>query len=89
MYEGQSLICKELIEENWLEFLSYVKKISNKELERQQKRLEALRALGEFELVSSSNIAAAKEPSGYDHRYYDINLSSFWSWYITNKVEAK
>lgn len=88
MYEGQPLICKEIIEDNWLEFLAYIKAVSDKELERQQKRLKALEGLGDSDVVGLGNIHAAKEPTDYDRRYYDINLNSFWSWYITNKVKV-
>lgn len=86
MYEGQSvLICQNIIEDNWLEFLAFVKKRADEELERQKKRVEALRGLEGTE-PSTMNLVAVREAGADDMRYYDINVNSFWNWYIIHKI---
>jgi hypothetical protein len=89
MYEGQPIICKEIIEENWLEYLGYVKKQADAELERQQKRMEALKDIDNEGYSRGLGMVETKPDYPGEHRYYDININSFWSWYITNKVEVK
>lgn len=90
MYEGQPLICKEIIEENWLEYLAFVKKQSDDELERQKKRMEALKEIDGAEPAYGLAEKAVNTVSDYpSNRYYDISVHSFWNWYVTNKVEVK
>lgn len=85
MYEGQTLICQSIIEDNWLEFLKYVKARSDNEVELQKKRIKALEGV-EGVGPSHSNLVGAVQVSQDDYRYYEISLNSFWNWYITNKV---
>lgn len=87
MYEGQQIICKDIVEEHWVEFLTYNKKRMLAEQERHKKRQAALAEidLPDGGLLGQSNIAVQKmmvdEP-----RYYDISLGRFWDWYIAHKI---
>ena len=90
MYDGVTLaICKDIVEANWLEYLVYVKRQSDKELERNKKRQEALKSIEGYELTTSNTIEGAKLAAVDmdNHRYYDLSLNSFWSWYIQYKLE--
>lgn len=93
MYEGQTIICQTIVEANWLEYLAYVKKRSDEEIERQVKRQKALAELDEEERqiqLSVVNSEKAALAPGLEHyRYYDMSLQNFWSWYVTFKLEAK
>lgn len=88
MYEGQPIICKELVEEHWLDFLKFVKQESDKDIERQIRRMEKMAEVdAEFSTVGKlqGNLVST-EPSYPEHRYYDLNLNTFWSWYISTKI---
>ena len=80
MYDNQTVICQEIVEANWVEYLAYVKKTNDEQEENRKKRMALLQEM-ELEL-SPSNIASAYP----DKRYYDISLMGFWNWYIENKV---
>lgn len=86
MYDGQPIICKELIEEHWLEYLSYVKKRSDEDMELSKKRMEALKDIEPSHPSLGSQLAAV--PATYEpgYRYYDLGISGFWNWYITTKI---
>jgi hypothetical protein len=86
MYEGQTLICQNLIEDNWLEFLSFIKKQSDEEFERNKKRMSKLAELDDAPDLYPGSLATEpqKMPDGY--RYYDVSVNTFWNWYITHKV---
>ena len=85
MYEGQLIICQDVIEEHWLEFLAFVKKRTLEEKECAKKRQEALRGLeGDCKLQSLSSVSEAMPDR--DYYYYDVSINSFWNWYITNKI---
>ena len=82
MYEVQPMICKEIVEEHWLEFLGWVKQVAEADEERQKKRQEALK---EIEPDAARSLTA-KEPDIGRYRYYEVSVQQFWNWYITNKV---
>lgn len=86
MYEGQ-LICKDLIEENWLEYLAYVKKCTEEDDERLKKRQELLGEAG-IEPSYNNTIQEAKLATvgSLGRRYYDTSLNGFWNWYIAFKI---
>jgi hypothetical protein len=91
MYEGQTIICKDVIEDNWLEYLAAVKKQYGEEEERNKKRMEKLAEIDDGAVntpLGALNSAKMAEP-GLNRRYYDISINSFWNWYIENKVEMK
>jgi hypothetical protein len=85
MYEGQTVICQKIIEENWLEYLSWVKKCSDEELERSKKRMEALKDIDGVQ-PSISNLDAVQKADIGSYRYFDISIQGFWNWYVINKV---
>jgi len=90
MYEGQPIICQSIIEENWVEYLRFVKEQAAKEDERSRKRQEAIAKVEATEGVPSGCLpieqAAEKMADpGYRH-YYDLGISGFWNWYVSTKV---
>lgn len=87
MYEGQTLICQSIIEDNWLEYLAFIKKQSEEEFERDKKRMEKLAELDDAPEVRTGTLAAeVQKMPAKGYRYYDISINTFWSWYITHKV---
>lgn len=86
MHDG-IIICKDIIEENWLEYLAYAKKCADEEEERFRKRQELLGEAG-IEPSYNNTIQEAKLAAvgSLSKRYYDIGLNGFWNWYITFKV---
>ncbi len=85
MYEGQPIICQNIIEENWLEYLAFVKKRAEEEMERQKRRQEALAEIEQTERNALSNVAEKAEVAR-DYHYYDLGISGFWNWYISHKI---
>lgn len=84
MYEGQPIICQKIIEENWLEYLAYVKSESEREQELSLKRQKALESVeGTRNTIGTLNEAVQK--SEYRH-YYDLGINSFWNWYISKRL---
>jgi hypothetical protein len=91
MYEGQPIICQSIIEENWLEYLRFVKEQYEKEQERSRKRQEAIAKVEATEGISGGrglvgNEVAEKVTDPSYHHYYDLNISGFWNWYVSTKV---
>ena len=88
MYEGMgTIIGLDIINENWVEYLKFVKNRQDKEVERSKKRAEVLAGL-EGDLMNYGNKSAlvgAGEMS-YDYPYYDISVNSFWNWYTSTKL---
>jgi hypothetical protein len=85
MYEGQTLICKGIVEEHWVEYLKFVKKCSEEEEARAKRRMEALKDIDGVR-TSTGNLVASKEVERPKYRYYDTSIQGFWNWYIANKV---
>jgi len=82
MYD-QQYICKDIIEENWIEYLKFVKDRTLKEKELAEKRIEVLREIDGLQ-PSVSNLATAEKV--VDNYYYDFSTNGFWNWYIANKI---
>jgi len=88
MYDGQYLVCKDIVEEYWTDYLRYLKKKSQKDEEQFKKRQEVLKALEPAckAIAGVEEVQSACEPVYANYKYYDISLSGFWNWYITEKL---
>jgi hypothetical protein len=94
MYENASQIIRlDIIEENWLEFLKYVKEQEDKreELrESERKMRQAVFGASGLGNMLATGAGADCEKAAYDgnscNRYYDISVNQFWNWYVTNKL---
>jgi len=93
MYEGTTIICKEIVEENWLEYLAFIKSRALEEDARSEKVRKAIETVAEatrnsVTALEQQKVAGAYEQGSYRYYdvYYDVSLNSFWNWYITEKV---
>jgi hypothetical protein len=92
MYDGAPQIIRlDIIEENWLEFLKYVKEQEDKreELRESERKMRQV-VFGASGLGNMLAAGAECEKATYDgdlcNRYYDISVNQFWNWYVTNKL---
>lgn len=87
MYDQNNIICKDVIEDNWLEYLKFIK--TKRE---EQKKLDEARNKELLKNFVDNGGGLVGPPVGYlqntEVGYYFPDLNSFWNWYIDNKVTA-
>lgn len=85
MYDQNNIVCKDIIEENWLEYLKFIKAERGKQKNLEEaRRKEILKNFvdGDQNYQGTSTIGCV----GADNAYYYPDLGQFWNWYIDNKV---